>query len=479
MTSIAHVEEIHVPPLSLAGLESLLDPQDWQTFQTGLAGAGELLAGRSIWNVNSTATGGGVAEMLRSWVSYARGVGMDMRWATIGGSPPFFELTKRIHNMMHGAPGGDGALTDKDRDLYEQVTNANAEEMVAYIKDGDVVFLHDPQTAGLIPRLKNTRATIVWRCHIGIDEPNEFARAAWEFLKPYVELTDACVFSRAAYAPSWTSELVTAIVPPSIDVLAPKNREMDSDCVRTILNHVGLIVDPAVEGKMPSFVRHDGTPGRVDRFCEVLSSGPPPGVDNPLVVQVSRWDSLKDPIGVMRGFAEHIINGTQSHLVLAGPNVRAVADDPEGAQVLDRTEQAWRALPPAQRSRVHLACLPMNDVEENAAIVNALQRQATVVVQKSIQEGFGLTVAEAMWKARPVVASAVGGINDQITDSVNGLLLKDPTDLEAFGMMVLGLLRDPDRARELGWNGREHVRKNFLENRHTLQYLELLQRLLG
>jgi trehalose synthase len=191
------------------------------------------------------------------------------------------------------------------------------------------------------------------------------------------------------------------------------------------------------------------------------------------VVQVSRWDRLKDHEGVMTGFAEHVAPATGAHLILAGPNVSAVADDPEGAEVLNEVWAAWRELPHARRSRVHLSCLPMADIEENAAIVNALQRHATVVVQKSLEEGFGLTVAEAMWKSRPVVASAVGGIQDQIQDGVTGVLLEDPTDIDTFGRLVLDLLNDPQRAQEIGARAREHVRRNFLANRHAVQYIDL------
>ena len=201
-------------------------------------------------------------------------------------------------------------------------------------------------------------------------------------------------------------------------------------------------------------------------MCEVLSTGPPPSVGDPLVVQVSRWDRLKDHMGVMLGFAEHVVH-PDAHLILAGPNVTSVTDDPEGAEVLEEAAAAWRGLPHVRRSRIHLACLPMADIEENAAIVNALQRHATVVVQKSIAEGFGLTVAEAMWKARPVVASAVGGIQDQIEDGVTGLLLEDPADLEGFGKLVTRLLEDPAFATELGSHAREEVRAHFLANRHA------------
>ena len=198
----------------------------------------------------------------------------------------------------------------------------------------------------------------------------------------------------------------------------------------------------------------------------------------PLVVQVSRWDRLKDPIGVMRGFAG-IVAGRDVHLVLAGPSLGSVSDDPDGAEVLAEVEDDWRRLPEEARAKVTLACLPMEDLDENAAIVNALQRQATIVVQKSLKEGFGLTVTEAMWKARPVIATETGGIGDQIKDGVTGLLLADPLDLGKFGEMVAGLLDSPERAGEIGLAARESVRRHFLEDRHTLQYVELLQRLLG
>jgi trehalose synthase len=199
------------------------------------------------------------------------------------------------------------------------------------------------------------------------------------------------------------------------------------------------------------------------------------------VVQVSRWDPLKDPIGVMRGFARLCDGGSprNSHLVLAGPNVTAVADDPEGGAVFGRVLTAWRALPHGIRDRVHLVSLPIDDVAENAIIVNALQRHATVVVQKSLREGFGLTVTEAMWKARPVVASAVGGIQDQIQDGVNGILLKDPTDLDVFAEAVRWLLENPADAGRLGEAARERVRDEFLGVRHLLQYAELIEDLDG
>jgi trehalose synthase len=464
-------QEVRVAPISPERLREVLDPDAWHQFQESLKHAVEVFEGRVIWMLSSTAAGGGVAEMLRSFLAYSRGAGVNVRWLVITGTPEFFSITKRIHNFVHGAPADGKELGPHEQAVYEQVTAVNAEHVAALVRDTDIVLLHDPQTAGMVPRLKQTGAHIVWRSHIGAEHPNELVHDAWRFLEGYLRAADVCVFSRHAYVPDWANALRTEVIQPSIDVFSPKNQELDPGTTRAILRHVGLTVD-GVDGAAV-FTRYDGTPGRVDRLCEVLSTGPPPRFDEPLVVQVSRWDRLKDHMGVMHGFAEHVAPATDAHLILAGPNVNAVADDPEGAEVLNEVWAAWRELPHGRRSRVHLSCLPMADIEENAAIVNALQRHATVVVQKSLQEGFGLTVAEAMWKSRPVVATAVGGIQDQIEDGVTGLLLDDPTDLDQFGKLLLDLLRDPERAQELGARAREQVRRHFLANRHAVQYITL------
>jgi trehalose synthase len=431
--------------------------------------------------VNSTAAGGGVAEMLRSFVSYSRGAGLDVRWMVIAGGPEFFTVTKRLHNYLHGSRGDGGELANAERELYETVATANAVELVPAVRPHDIVILHDPQTAGLTGPLKKAGALVVWRSHIGAEHPNELVHRGWDFLAPYLEGADACIFSRRAYVPDWTNPIKAQVIAPSIDAFSPKNQEMDPATVVAILLHVGMLEggSSSADAVLPTFTRHDGSPGRVDQLCDVLSAGPKPSPETPLVVQASRWDRLKDPIGVMLGFAEHVADETDPHLVLAGPAVGAVADDPEGAKVLEEAETAWRALTHHDRSRIHLVCVPMLDIEENAAIVNALQRHATVVVQKSVEEGFGLTVAEAMWKSRPVVASAVGGIQDQIEDGLSGVLLRDPLDLRALGEATSRLLRDRELASEIGRNARQRVRKHFLHNRHALQYIELFKQLLG
>lgn len=337
----------------------------------------------------------------------------------------------------------------------------------------DVILLHDPQTAGLIPGLKGLGLPVIWRCHVGVDTPGELSRGAWNFLRPYVAQADAYVFSRRSFVWEELEESKTHLIAPSIDAFSPKNLDLDADTVTAILNACGVVEDESSSAE-PVFTRQDGTPGLVESRAEVFQEASPAATDR-LVVQVSRWDSLKDPIGVIDGFARYVAPDSDAHLVYAGPAVEAVSDDPEGGEVLRAAIALWKQLPEAQRRRIHLACLLMTDGEENAAMVNALQRRAYVVVQKSIAEGFGLTVAEAMWKGRPVVASRIGGIQDQIEDGVTGILLDDPTDLEAYGEAVLSLLRDESRASAIGKAAMERVREDFLGTRSLLQYMTLMQ----
>src|SRR5205807_3334377 len=204
-----------------------------------------------------------------------------------------------------------------------------------------------------------------------------------------------------------------------------------------------------------------------------------PSAGDPLVVQVSRWDPLKDPVGVLEAFARQVAPNSDGQLVLAGPAVTSVTDDPEQPEILAQLETRWRKLPPDLQRRVHVAQLPMDDEEENGVIVNALQRQARVVVQKSLAEGFGLTVAEARWKGRPVVASRVGGIGDQIEDGRSGVLVDDPKDLPAFGRAVAGLLGDPSRASRLGAEARRRVTREFISPCHLISQARLVQRVLA
>ena len=469
--------EVAVPARSFGLLEGVIGAEAVAAARARAASLRARLAGRTVWNINSTATGGGVAEMLPSLIGYARDLGVETRWLVIEGIAPFFGLTKRLHHALHGAAGDGSPLGVAERAVYEQVAEENAAGVLAHVGPRDIVILHDPQTAGLAPHLERAGIRSIWRCHIGSDAANEEVERGWAFLAPYLAPVDAFVFTRQAYVPALASGREVMLIPPSLDPLTAKNEDLDAGTVRAVLAHTGMIAGGSGDGPV-SFTGQDGSPRRVERRAEVVRSGTPPPADVPLAVQVSRWDPLKDPLGVMQGFAA-IAADTDAQLVLAGPDTSGVADDPEAAHVLEETIAVWRGLPEAVRDRIHLVSLPTDDVEENAVMVNALQRHAAVIVQKSLQEGFGLTVTEALWKGRPVLASAVGGIQDQIEDGHDGALLADPSDLAAYGARLRDLLAQPERAEALGRQARETVRERFLSVRHLGQYADLIERLDG
>ncbi len=466
--------EVAVPDRSFSLLEDVIGAEAVAAARDRAAALRERLGGRVVWNINSTATGGGVAEMLPSLIGYARDLGVQTSWLVIEGVAPFFTLTKRLHHALHGAAGDGSPLGEAERAVYEQVAEENAAGVLAHVGPRDIVILHDPQTAGLAPHLARAGIPSIWRCHIGSDAANEEVERGWAFLAPYLEPVDAFVFTRQAYVPALASGREVMLIPPSLDPLTAKNEDLDAETVRAVLAHTGMIAGES--GSAVRFTGQDGSPRQVERRAEVVRSGPPPAAGVPLAVQVSRWDPLKDPIGVMQGFAA-IAAETDAQLMLAGPNTSGVADDPEAAHVLEATIAVWRGLPDAVRDRIHLVSLPTDDVEENAVMVNALQRHAAVIVQKSLQEGFGLTVTEAMWKGRPLLASAVGGIQDQIEDGRDGALLADPSDLAAYGARLRELLAQPKRAEALGRQARETVRERYLSVRHLGQYADLIERL--
>ena len=448
MTGVA---EVSVEPVPLQRLEPLLTPERIERLETYVVAARGLLDGRVVWNVNSTARGGGVAEMLHTLVAYAAGAGVDIRWLVVGVDPEFFAVTKRVHNRLHGVPGDTGRLDATARTTYDATLARQREEVVARVRPGDVVLLHDPQTAGLARALRERGALVVWRCHVGLDEHNEWTREAWEFLRELVEPAQACIFSRASFAPDWVDRRWLRVIPPSLDPFSPKNADLGAGEAEALVHRDGLVVE-----------------------------GAPLPTDRRVVLQVSRWDRLKDMAGVLDAFAGHLDElPPDVHLVLAGPATDGVADDPEAAAVLADCREQWRSLPARVRDRSHLVCVPMDDLDDNARVVNALQRWSTVVVQKSLAEGFGLTVTEPMWKGRPVVASAVGGIRDQVEDGVSGVLLADPRDGAALVAALSALLDDPDRCREMGRAAHLRVRDHYLADRHLIQYAELFAQLVG
>ena len=471
--SLVHSVEVPRRPVSL--LEPIIGGQRYLRLVEAADRVRHLLAGRSIWNVNSTATGGGVAEMLQVLVGYVKDFDIPAGWLVITGDAEFFAITKRLHNQIHGEIAG-GPLGAAEAHHYTQMLIANATELLGRIQPGDVVLLHDPQTAGLAGPLARAGAQVVWRSHIGVDWENDATRAGWDFLRPCLGPAEGYVFTRRQYVPSWLPDDKVSIIPPSIDPFSPKNQNLDAATVQAILVKLGVLDDGAPQ--VPArFVRRNGDMDTVTRQAVITGEGRP-GAGDPVLLQVSRWDRLKDMAGVMRGFADYLVPDAGGYLILAGPSVAGVSDDPEGAAVYGECLLQWHDLPPAARARILLVTLPLEDIDENAAMVNALQRHATVIAQKSLAEGFGLTVSEGMWKGRPVIGSAVGGIIDQIPEGT-GILLPDPTDLQAFGRAVRLLLADQAEATRLGLAAHAYVRDHYLGDIHLLRYASLLTSLVS
>jgi trehalose synthase len=468
---VSLLTSVDVPRRSVASLEPIIGTERYAKLLRTADQFRGRLKGRLIWNVNSTAAGGGVAEMLQVLVGYVVDLEIPAAWVVISGDAEFFAITKRLHNQIHGF-STDRLLTSDDAERYAHMLEANAVELTDQVRPGDLVLLHDPQTAGLAAPLAEAGAHVVWRCHIGVDWENDTTRAGWDFLRPHVTAAHAYVFSRRKYVPSWLPADRVSIIPPSIDPFSPKNQSLKPDDVTAILTAIGLLEGDAPDGRV-TFARRDGGDGIVTRAAEITGDARP-GPSDPLVVQVSRWDKLKDMGGVMRGFADYVAPVTgDGYLLLVGPSVSGVTDDPEGAAVYGECLLQWRDLPDRVRERILLITLPLDDIDENAAMVNALQRHASIITQKSLAEGFGLTVAEGMWKGRPVVGSAVGGINDQIAGGT-GILLPDPGDLKAFGAAVRRLLENKDEATRMGEAGQAYIREQYVGDLHLLRYASLL-----
>lgn len=370
----------------------------------------ESLSGKTITNVNSTFSGGGVAEILTRMVPLLNQLGVDTRWMVIKGNEDFFTVTKKFHNALHGKKE---EITSDDYELFLEISKKNREEMQL---KGDIIFIHDPQPVVLILRRDELGEKWIWRCHIDVSNPD---LNVWNFLYQYIIKYDATVFS----APNFARKLSNRqfLIHPSIDPLSDKNRDLSEDTIEKVLNKYGL-----------------------DR-------------EKPIILQVSRFDYLKDPLGVIEAF-EMVRKNIPCQLVLAGGTA---TDDPESDIVL--TQVRNRA---SGNSDIHILLIPPeSDIE-----INALQRAATIIMQKSIKEGFGLTVTEALWKEKPVVASAVGGIQLQVKNKLTGLLCYS---IEGAAYSLRLLLNNPEYAKCLGKNGHEHVKQNFLITRHIKDYLLL------
>ena len=452
--------------------------------------AASRLRGRTVWMVNSTAKGGGVAEMLPGKVQLLRDLGIRTEWVVIESErPEFFELTKHIHNLVHGS--GEPRLGEAERELFEGVNRANAEWFASVLKPGDVLVVHDPQPLPLGPQLADQLALrTIWRCHIGLDEENASTRAAWAFLEPYARAYSHAVFSAPEYIPPFLADRST-VIHPGVDPLASKNRDMHlHELVRVLAN--SALTSPIGPVLRPPFsdLANRLQPG--GEFRPAIWPEEIGLLSRPIVTQVSRWDRLKGFEPLLRAFAQlkqvartdgsrfsaqHRRRLDIARLVLAGPMASDVADDPEAREVLAELARVWLGLEPFVQSDIAVVTLPMHAPRENALMVNALQRASSMVVQNSLREGFGLTVTEAMWKRIPVLTNTRAcGPRQQVRDGIDGRLVADPENVDELAAVLIDMLADPDRVDAWGRAAQRRVHENFLIFTQLRGWLDVLGR---
>ncbi|WP_051312942.1 glycosyltransferase [Sporocytophaga myxococcoides] len=444
------------------------------------------LKGKKVWMINSTAQGGGVAEMMPRLISLFRQIGIDTDWiVTESDKKEFFNITKKLHNLIHGVCCD--FVYEEERALYEQVNKENAEALLKLLKPHDIVVIHDPQPAGMIKFLKGQLPLkFIWRCHIGIDEHTEQTKNAWDFLHPYTELYNFNVFSATAYIPGHLTGRAS-VMHPTIDPLDHKNRYLSIHKTVGILSNSGLarpyqaVLTPPF-GNMVKRLHPDGI------FSRPFTPSDPGLLYKPFALQVGRWDRLKGFMELIKGFELIKTNGAYhfNHrhskrlemlkLVLAGPDPTYVSDDPEGEEVLDELIDYYKSLSPALQRDIVILNLPMESRKQNHLIVNALQLCASVVVQNSIREGFGLTVTEAMWKKKPVIGGYTCGINEQIMDDIQGKIIKNPRDPEDVAYVLNTLLKEPKKREVLGHRAQKTVIDHFLIFKQILQWIHLFDK---
>ena len=444
------------------------------------------LKGRSVLMVNSAEQGGGVAEMLPTQVLMLRELGIEANWAVIGSdNPEFFRLTKRLHNLVHGE--GNPELSPADKALYDEVSRANADQLRAHLKPGDILIVHDPQPFGVGALLKKElKLKTIWRCHIGLDKHTAATRAAWLFLKPYAQPYDYAVFSASEYIPDFFAGRACVIY-PHIDPLSHKNRQLHPHKLAGILCNSGLVEPDAPVLTSPF-------PARPQRLQADGSFGLPVQPDTigllyrPIITQISRWDRLKGFRPLMEGFLRfkrcplqeksvphrHDRRREIVRLVLAGPDPNSIQDDPEAQEILAELCSYYRQLPAECQRDIVLLALPMESRKNNALIVNALQTCSRIVAQNSLQEGFGLTATEAMWKAIPVMGTSACGLRHQIRDGVDGRLVNNPEDTEGIAAVLDEMLQRPQTLERWGRNAQLHVHNEFLIFSQLSRWLRLL-----
>jgi trehalose synthase len=442
---------------------------------------------RTVWMVNSTAQGGGVAEMLPQMITLLNEVGLTTRWAVIGSNrPAFFALTKRVHNLIHG--DGEPTLSDGDRQLFEAVNRQNVEALKPHLGPDDIVVVHDPQPLALGAILKaELGVRTVWRCHIGHDERLPATHAAWRFLKPYAETYDRAIFSAPEYIPDYLAGRAT-IIHPALDPYSHKNRELSPHKLVGILCNAGLkcerypVLTPPFSDQAQR-LQPDGTFGTAVEPEEIGL------LYRPIVTQVSRWDRLKGLRPLLEGFVK-LKGWTRDasrdwsprrrrrveigRLVLAGPDPASIQDDPEGQEVLESLSAIYLGLPPEIQRDVALLTLPMQSRKQNALMVNALQRCSTIIVQNSIREGFGLTATEAMWKCVPVLGTRASGLRQQIRSGIDGILTQDASDPDEVARRLDEALCDLSNRDLMARSAQRRVHDHFLIFTQLCEWLRVL-----
>ena len=429
------------------------------------------MRGRHIWMLNSTARGGGVAEMMPMMIALLRELGFQTDWIVMNcDRPEFFQLTKRLHNMIHGDPGA--APDPGERQLYEDVNGRAADALAEIVKPEDLLVVHDPQPLAVGAFLKKSMGlSFIWRCHIGLDQRTDSTSAAWRFLQSYAVECERAIFSAPEYIPDYLAGR-SLIIHPAVDPLSHKNRELHPIKHAGVLANAGLMptVDPMVR---PPF-EHQAQRLTTEGFVAATKPDHIGLLFRPMVTQVSRWDRLKGWMPLLEGFArmkQRIHDGADAfarrrmqlvRLVLAGPDPASIQDDPEGVAVLEEICAAWQAMRADVRADIVLLALPMHSAKENALMVNALQRASSIIVQNSLREGFGLTATEAMWKSIPVLASSACGLRQQIRPGIDGIMLEDNTNPEAIAVALADLLNDPVGRDRMGRSARRQVYEEFL-----------------
>ncbi len=427
--------------------------------------------------------------MLPSQMRLLRELGMKIEWLVIEASDAhFFNLTKRIHNAIHGS--GDGVFTDEDREVYEAVNTQNLPKALEYIQDGDLVVIHDPQPLPLGQMIRAHKdVRMIWRCHIGLEEQNDTTRAVWDFLSPYFDVFDHHVFSLESYIPQPLKDK-TAVITPAIDPLSHKNRMLAMHKCTGILHQSGIINDkPPV---LYPFYEHQVRRVMPDgSFGEVNTNGELDIIWRPVILEISRWDRLKgfkelmDAFILMKNKAESIPDKESltyrrikmTRLILAGPDPKFVSDDPEGIEVLNELIETYKNVSSELKEDIALLLLPMDNQKENALIVNALQNTASIIVQNSIQEGFGLTATEAMWKSKCVLVSGAAGLVHQVIHDENGKINQDPRDIRSLSETLELMLNNPLDRDMWGFNAQVRVIENFTLFSQLYNWLTLWARL--